>query len=113
MGQGLRDQQSCLTLSPELKYLLEGYVSVILDEVKVLKIVGNIIGFAQTNKTLITGKSPMSADTSPEAAVFVIFGSAGGLTKRRLVPALYNLFLENHLPENFAILGMGLPPPTP
>jgi glucose-6-phosphate 1-dehydrogenase len=49
----------------------------------------------------------MSADTSPKAAVFIIFGYAGDLTKRKLVPALYNLFLENHLPDHFAILGMG------
>jgi glucose-6-phosphate 1-dehydrogenase len=49
----------------------------------------------------------MSSTSRPEPAVFVIFGFAGDLTKRKLVPALYNLFLENHLPEQFAILGMG------
>jgi glucose-6-phosphate 1-dehydrogenase len=35
----------------------------------------------------------MSADTRPGAAVFIIFGYAGDLTKRKLVPALYNFFL--------------------
>ncbi len=36
----------------------------------------------------------------------VIFGAAGDLTWRKLVPALYNLFLDNLLPEKFAILGV-------
>ena len=34
----------------------------------------------------------------------VIFGAKGDLTRRKLVPALYNLFLGNHLPDIFNIL---------
>ena len=49
----------------------------------------------------------MSPNTRPEAAVFVIFGFAGDLAWRKLVPALYNLFLEGRLPEKLAILGVG------
>jgi len=49
----------------------------------------------------------MSLTLRPEASVFIIFGFAGDLTWRKLVPALYNLFLEDRLPERFAILGMG------
>lgn len=37
-------------------------------------------------------------------AAIVIFGAKGDLTRRKLVPALYNLFLGNHLPEIFNIL---------
>ena len=37
--------------------------------------------------------------------VLIIFGGNGDLTKRKIIPALYNLFLENRLPENFAIIG--------
>lgn len=37
--------------------------------------------------------------------IFLIFGGTGDLTKRKIMPALYNLFLENWLPENFAIIG--------
>jgi glucose-6-phosphate 1-dehydrogenase len=37
-------------------------------------------------------------------AAIVIFGARGDLTRRKLVPALYNLFLTNHLPEVFTIL---------
>ncbi|GAB4240037.1 MAG: glucose-6-phosphate dehydrogenase [Acidobacteriota bacterium] len=35
----------------------------------------------------------------------VIFGASGDLTWRKLVPALYNLFLEGYLPERFAVVG--------
>lgn len=37
--------------------------------------------------------------------IFVIFGASGDLTKRKLVPALYSLFLQNLLPQKFALLG--------
>jgi glucose-6-phosphate 1-dehydrogenase len=49
----------------------------------------------------------MSSNLRPEASIFIIFGFAGDLTWRKLVPALFNLYLENHLPEQFAILGVG------
>ena len=49
----------------------------------------------------------MSSHPLPDASVFIIFGFAGDLTWRKLVPALYNLFLEERLPERFAILGIG------
>lgn len=37
--------------------------------------------------------------------IFVIFGASGDLTKRKLIPAIYDLFIQNQLPENFAVLG--------
>ena len=37
--------------------------------------------------------------------IFLIFGGTGDLTKRKIMPALYNLFLDNWLPEDFAIIG--------
>lgn len=37
----------------------------------------------------------------------VIFGATGDLTKRKLFPALYNLAKDGHLPNNFAIVGVG------
>ncbi len=36
----------------------------------------------------------------------VIFGITGDLAWRKLVPALYNLYLDKQLPEKFAIFGM-------
>jgi glucose-6-phosphate 1-dehydrogenase len=43
--------------------------------------------------------------TSPPC-VLVIFGAAGDLTKRKLIPALYNLKKSNLLPDNFAVIGV-------
>ncbi|MDQ0469190.1 glucose-6-phosphate dehydrogenase [Labrys wisconsinensis] len=42
----------------------------------------------------------------PDPCSFVIFGANGDLTKRLLVPALYNLAESNLLPEPFAIVGV-------
>ncbi len=41
------------------------------------------------------------------SALFVIFGSTGDLTNRKLMPAFYNLVLERLLPEHFAIVCIG------
>ena len=42
--------------------------------------------------------------------MIVVFGAGGDLTKRKLLPALYNLAQEKLLPENFAVLGFGRSP---
>jgi glucose-6-phosphate 1-dehydrogenase len=41
--------------------------------------------------------------------VMVIFGAAGDLTKRKLIPALYNLASDNLLPPDFAVVGVARP----
>lgn len=41
-----------------------------------------------------------------QAVIFVIFGGAGDLTMRKLVPALHNLFLDQNLPEKFKIIAV-------
>ena len=38
-------------------------------------------------------------------AVLVIFGASGDLTRRKIIPALYNLFLDRWLPPQFRIIG--------
>src|SRR5216684_626353 len=43
-----------------------------------------------------------------EPCIIVIFGGAGDLSHRKLIPALYNLSLDVDLPEKFAILGFSL-----
>jgi glucose-6-phosphate 1-dehydrogenase len=40
----------------------------------------------------------------PPCAI-VIFGANGDLTKRKLIPALYRLFYERRISENFAVIG--------
>jgi glucose-6-phosphate 1-dehydrogenase len=42
-----------------------------------------------------------------EAATIVIFGGAGDLSQRKLLPALYNLQVDRLLPERLAIVGTG------
>jgi glucose-6-phosphate 1-dehydrogenase len=42
----------------------------------------------------------------------VIFGAAGDLTKRKLIPALYNLAKGGLLPQEFAIVGVARAPMT-
>ena len=42
--------------------------------------------------------------------VVIIFGAAGDLTNRKLLPALYNLRLNKLLPETFAIVGLSRAP---
>ena len=45
--------------------------------------------------------------TKSSPTVFFIFGGTGDLTSRKLIPALYNLYLDDWLPNQFAIIGMG------
>jgi glucose-6-phosphate 1-dehydrogenase len=40
--------------------------------------------------------------------VLVLFGAAGDLTKRKLIPALFNLVKAKLLPDNFAIVGVSV-----
>ncbi|MCC6485649.1 MAG: glucose-6-phosphate dehydrogenase [Armatimonadetes bacterium] len=40
-----------------------------------------------------------------DPCAFVIFGATGDLTHRKLIPALFSLYLESLLPSNFAIVG--------
>lgn len=41
----------------------------------------------------------------PENQIIVIFGASGDLTKRKLVPSLYDLYDQGLLPDKFAIIG--------
>lgn len=38
--------------------------------------------------------------------IFVIFGASGDLAKRKLIPAIYQLYKSEYLPECFAVLGV-------
>src|SRR5271155_3751446 len=42
----------------------------------------------------------------PDPCVMVIFGATGDLTKRLVIPALYNRSRTNALPEQFALIGV-------
>jgi len=59
--------------------------------------------------TFETGENPLRIglrrDRGAEPCTLVIFGASGDLTRRKLVPALYNLHLDRLLPGGFAIVG--------
>ncbi|MBW5446419.1 glucose-6-phosphate dehydrogenase [Cohnella sp. CFH 77786] len=42
-----------------------------------------------------------------EPNTFVLFGATGDLAKRKIYPALYNLFVDRKLPEAFSLIGLG------
>jgi glucose-6-phosphate 1-dehydrogenase len=44
----------------------------------------------------------------PQPCVLVIFGAAGDLSWRKLLPAVYSLKVDGLLPSNFAVVGFGL-----
>ncbi len=44
--------------------------------------------------------------TQPTPCILVIYGASGDLTKRKLLPALYNLMNSGSLPQNFAVVGV-------
>ncbi|HEY6009539.1 MAG TPA: glucose-6-phosphate dehydrogenase, partial [Geobacteraceae bacterium] len=48
----------------------------------------------------------MPTNAQQQPTVMVIFGAGGDLAWRKLVPALYNLYVDRHLPERFAIVGV-------
>jgi glucose-6-phosphate 1-dehydrogenase len=42
-----------------------------------------------------------------ESMTFVLFGATGDLAKRKIFPALYNLYVDQKLPESISIIGLG------
>jgi glucose-6-phosphate 1-dehydrogenase len=57
-------------------------------------------------------ENPLTAGSSesllPQPCTLVIFGAAGDLSWRKLLPALYNLNVDGVLPSNFAVVGFGV-----
>jgi glucose-6-phosphate 1-dehydrogenase len=52
----------------------------------------------------------MSNHKKPPASLIFIFGGSGDLNYRKLSPALYNLFIDDWMPEKFGIVGIGRSP---
>src|SRR5487761_1225989 len=48
---------------------------------------------------------PHAANGAPPPCALIIFGASGDLTKRKLLPALYNVATSGLLPEKFAVVG--------
>ena len=60
----------------------------------------------------MASEDPESVNPTTEPCVLLIFGASGDLTKRLLVPALYNLACDGLLSERFAVLGAAIDPLT-
>src|SRR5438132_6960496 len=56
-----------------------------------------------TGDQSLPGKPPPA-----DPCIMVIFGASGDLTKRLLVPALFNLACDGLLSEHFAVTGMAM-----
>src|SRR5580692_5407022 len=54
-------------------------------------------------------RAGLETELTPAPCVFVIFGASGDLTRRKLIPALYNLALSRLLPTGMSIVGFALP----
>ena len=64
-----------------------------------------IITGLMPTKTTPSGIDPHQANPASKPCIMLIFGASGDLTKRLLMPALYNLACDGLLSENFAVLG--------
>ncbi len=53
-----------------------------------------------------------AAEAPRDPCLVVIFGASGDLTKRLLMPSLYNLLCDGLLPARFAVLGTAMDPLT-
>src|SRR5881398_998722 len=56
-------------------------------------------------KPMIKTAPPPLAKADP--CVLVIFGATGDLTRRKLIPALFDLSCEGCMPPSFRVLGIG------
>ena len=50
----------------------------------------------------------LETERTPTPCVFVVFGASGDLTRRKLLPALYNLAVSRLLPAGMSIVGFAL-----
>ena len=53
-------------------------------------------------------RAGLETERTPAPCVFVIFGASGDLTRRKLVPALYNLAVSRLLPPGLSIVGFAV-----
>ena len=54
----------------------------------------------------VRARRPHGSRDKADPCTMVIFGAAGDLTKRKLIPAIYYLAEQKLLPDNFALLGV-------
>src|SRR6266446_3466386 len=78
------------------------------------RVCGRVRGSRATKYPMATTKTANPASEFEQtgkpagACAMVLFGAAGDLTKRKLIPALFNLVKANLLPKDFAVLGVSV-----
>lgn len=60
----------------------------------------------QTSSVLNPLRQGLSSQAAAEPCAMVILGAHGDLTKRKLLPAIYALYIQGLLPQEFCIVGM-------
>jgi len=50
----------------------------------------------------------MESNRIPDPSTIIIFGAAGDLTWRKLIPAIYDLYLDKWVTDNFAVIGIDI-----
>src|SRR5260370_15426450 len=61
-----------------------------------------------TAKTANLGSAFDQTGKAAGACAMVLFGASGDLTKRKLIPALFNLVKAKLLPDTFAVVGVSV-----
>ncbi len=75
--------------------------------------IGPVLPFASGSATAaIPTQERMRSAEIPEPLSIVVFGATGDLTRRKLMPALFRLFREGLLPDEFEIVGFAREPWT-
>ena len=68
------------------------------------------MGLEQLVAPQMPAKSDQPRGNPAGPCLMVIFGASGDLTKRKVIPALYNLSRSGYLPANFAVIGLAIDP---
>lgn len=50
----------------------------------------------------------MQSARKSDPSIIIIFGAGGDLTWRKIMPAIYNLYLDNWLPDQYAVIGLDI-----
>src|ERR1043165_4900797 len=63
------------------------------------------VHFPSPSSQLLCGltEGESMTDRKTEPCIMVLFGATGDLARRKLIPALYNLYHDGLLPKNFAV----------
>ena len=61
--------------------------------------------FDEREHASVMGCDLCEEERQPDPCTIIIFGASGDLTHRKLIPALYNLFCNQRLPDHYCIVG--------